>query len=214
MEGIQLLGLALFGSMAILSLVNLIIKWQRVTTAPSRRSYDVSNESQPPPKAVYEMLKILEEIGFVRLGEVAIDVLPLSKKVTWLLTKNKGMILAEVIKMEDKAACQFTTIFRDESILETSFPIGENIDKPNYRSRKNEVSLQAAFEQHMHHARAIHQQRGNPQAINSISDYLQREGRYRELYLHYKTNINSLWKDALYPVFFAAAAAFYVLVDV
>jgi hypothetical protein len=169
------------------------IRSTRVTTgAPTRRPRDASKEGHLPESAASQnVVAQLEKMGFTRMGETGETIPGHGEGFTWLLGNPDRTITVEVVDRQD-GLCQFTTVFEDQAVIETSYPIGEHINKPNYYSRKNTTGLPQTYKAHVEEAKALIPQHGRPKSTPSIAAILEWDEIYRERYVRYKiTNRNS-----------------------
>jgi hypothetical protein len=126
----------------------MIWPWIRaIRTRTDRRIEDVTGQAVQPPAPVADAVRQLEEMQFERVGESKIY-LPMGEVVSWYLLGHDGTIMAEVVEYRDTYAVAFTTVFDDESVVETSYFIGERFDTPTYVSdftRKSEFIVRSTF---------------------------------------------------------------------
>ena len=188
-------------AIAILALVLVIPSYYRstriVSNAPLVRPVDVSERGLlPTNKSAQEIIAQLNRIGFTRLGEISTTIPGMGEGITWLLANPSRTIVAEVVEIQD-GMLQFTTVFEDLATIETSFPNGEDITKPNYYARKNTTGLEPCFKAHVSEAKKLTEVHKRPRPIKSIEAYLKWDIIYRERYIQYKVKSDSALKSTL-----------------
>lgn len=174
-----------------------------VNEVEDRRDEDVTLENHQPTRNAALLINQLTELGFTRLGETRS---PLHQNpITWILSNPDHTDLVEVVDLQDKlpAMLQFTTVFANEAVLETMYPIGENKDFPQHRFRFNSVSVQSAYEQHTLDRFRLESQHGAPRSIRSLVEYLNWDMRYRELYGRNKLRGSEI-RSLMYSLFILA----------
>jgi hypothetical protein len=165
----------------------------RITSgAQTRRPQDASHVGHLPGSArTQQMITELNKMGFTRIGETTIDVPGNKDGITWLLGNPDRTITVEVVDMNN-GMCQFSTVFEDLAIIETSHPIGDNINKPNYYSRKNTQGLRPAYHAHVNEAKTLMGVHGRPKPIPTIAAHLEWDIIYRERYIKYKMTTHTM----------------------
>jgi hypothetical protein len=136
---------------------------------------DVSDEVRlyPMPEGIYAELG---KLGFERLGEIEVKVPARPLMTEWVFTNSEGTIQAGLIflnaKNTLKQMVQFSSNFAENNVVETSFPIGEDIETPSFRSALNHESVQAAYDIHRLEMGAFHRRYGQPNVLKTINEVL------------------------------------------
>ena len=155
-------------------------------SARTRLARDISRENPLPPAGAQKMIVELNALGFHRIGETATDMPGLKNSVTWWLANNKGSVAVEVVEIQNTPMLQFTTVFQDDAVLETIFPNGRNITKKNYYMRKHGHNIPSALQEHIKTAKNLAAKHGLPRTMPTLTDHLNWEPTYRELYINHK----------------------------
>ncbi|MBZ0320982.1 MAG: hypothetical protein K8L91_31495 [Anaerolineae bacterium] len=176
-----------------------------VNEAEDRRDEDVTLENYQPTRNAALLINQLAELGFTRLGETRSPLKGHKNPITWILSNPDHTDFAEVIDLQGKlpAMLQFTTVFANEAVLETAYPIGENKDFPQHRFRFNSVSVPSAYEQHSLDRFRLESQHGAPRPFRTMVEHLAWEGRYRELYGRNKLRGSEI-RSLMYSLFILA----------
>jgi hypothetical protein len=166
----------------------LIWPWIRVIrTRTDQRIEDMTAQAIRPPAPVADAIGQLQEMGFERVGESK-TYLWLGAAVTWYVVSREGAIMAEVVEYGEGYAASFTTMLGDESVVETSYPIGERVKTPVHVSDFTRISLQAAHDLHTGNVETFSGRRLSPSRhIDSMESVLLLEGVYREK--HYQRKL-------------------------
>ncbi len=209
----------------ILGMITLIALLQFATTlsilsnvggAKSRRPQDITAENRPPTPNAARLIAELNMMGFTRFGETLTIVPLMGKGVTWILVSPDKHDSAEVVDIGRgmPAMVQFSTVFLDEAVLETSHPIGEDQDFPLFRARYNTQSLAAAYQQHLTERAAMQIEHGSPRTYTNMLSYQEWDIRYRELHVRNRLGrpvlpsiLMSLWFVVLLALFAFIAIA-------
>lgn len=162
------------------------------TGAPYRKPRDVSHEQRSIPDTATDIAITLETLDFKRFGEVAVD-LPGKPDITeWVFTGPDKIIMAELLVIESDnfhtpfKFVQFVTICGDENWVETSYPVGDNIDIPGFRSTYSDQSLEHALQTHQRELNEFQKIHGTPRAIDGMQTYLHGSQVYRQKYVQLK----------------------------
>lgn len=145
---------------------------------PKRRPTDASHLNLEPPANSLASVDKLKSLGFHRLGEITLRMpLAMSPGPTWIFVNDMATILAEIVEISPGAF--FTTVFSDGSVVETGYPQGEDIATTDFLSQTVTTNIDNAYQQHLQSVDEFKEQHGEPQAINTIQDYLLWDGLYR-----------------------------------
>ena len=107
--------------------------------------------------------------------------------MAWHFNNSEKGIRAELI--EYQAAVEFTTHYDDNTIVETSYPIGENFNIGTYHCRFSRKSISDAYQIHQEQMRKVTAKNFRvPRPISSIDEFIMdyrihraRFGRYKFL---------------------------------
>jgi hypothetical protein len=153
--------------------------------AGKRRATDVSDPEAPLPPELKSHVSILSELGFSRLGEVKVA-LPGGQAVkSRIFLSEDGTVFAELAETQ-RGLVVFTTVFPDEAVMETGFPVGENIATRNFRSHTITKDLGRAYRHQLEQAEAFGKTHGAPRKVASMRDYLDWDAMYRRRYVKRK----------------------------
>lgn len=111
--------------------------------------------------------------GFNPLGllNVKIKISP-DRHPEWLYTNLEGTIWVEAIQLgpDQPAMVQYSTLFRDNAMIITRFPQGEQISTATYHSRFAAEDVDAAYGYHIQKVKEWRTVHGKPCVVNSVDD--------------------------------------------
>lgn len=142
---------------------------------------DVTDTDFFIPAPVQVAARELEELGFQRVTVIEVH-LPEHQAVSnvWYYINLEKDVSVELIEYGDKAAVQFTTWYDDDSVVETSYPIGENIDTNNFRSHFSKTGISDAYHLHREQMHKFAMKKFSiPIPINSLDKYTECEAKYQ-----------------------------------
>jgi hypothetical protein len=147
-------------------------------TVRNRRSEDASVEQIEPLAPAQPLVAALTGLGFRRLGEARTRLaLPGGTGIAWVLVDPEGTTQAEVVASPPLLA--LTSVYADEAVVETGYPLGEQIDTPSFRSHTVAGSVEAAYRHHLEQAADFGAAHGAPQRIASMAGYFRWDRSYR-----------------------------------
>ena len=203
---LELVGLAL----AILLLLRFVPPatraWRIYAGTKSRRLADSGPLEIMPPAPVATVLEQLRAIGFSRIGERYV-VLPGRGRVDeWTWTDETGSTYVSVVPSRYIGAlmCAYT-VFPDGTWLQTNFPRGETIDRPNYVARVVASSPADAIAAHRADVARLRGAHGAPRPVRTMADSLRMDAEYRSR--HGGTTLRRLTFNLMAPAFAAAGLA-------
>ena len=176
---------------ALFSVAQLLAAAWLYRGAPGRRPRNVSDERRPPPPQLAPLIGELVLLGFRRFGEVEVALPDLSalgpllgrtaSHTIWLLLDEPETTLVEVV--EPGAMFSLETWLTDDSVIQTTYPRGEDIDVPGLRATAVKSSPADAYE---HHRRMVdaRSSAAAPVGVHSMGDYLRHDASYRERFAH------------------------------
>lgn len=178
-----------------------------------RRDEDVSAENHQPSRKADALIGELIKLGFARLGEARSQLRGQQDNISFLLNSPEATDFVEVADLGGKlpAMLQFTSVFADEAVLETLYPLGANKDFPQHRIRVNSVSVKSAYDQHSLDRFRLESQHGAPRTFPTMAEYLAWDGRYRELYARNKLRgrkYNAIMEAAMVSTVWVLAGGF------
>ncbi len=174
--------ISLFLSFAVLFILGLHgVQLLLVTLgARKRRPIDISHLQLRPSDKLLTTVGILWKLGFERLGEARTKIGHQSLDA-WVFVSADKSIVAELTDLRPKAVA-FTTVYSDEAVVETSFPSGEKIETPYYRSHTITTSIEEAHSHQIKQSTEFGAKHGIPQKVETVKDYLYWDTVFREKY--------------------------------
>jgi len=156
--------------------------------AGQRRPRDVSHEQRAPSPGAAGLIAALVGLGFRRLGEVEMTLPDTStlgalrrrtaRHTAWVLLDGPETTMVEIVDVV--AMFSLETRLADDSIIQTTYPLGEDIDVPGLRSTAVETTPAEAYDHHRRMVDARASSAIGPVEAHSMGDYLRRDGSYRE----------------------------------
>lgn len=149
------------------------------------RDEDISHEKPHPTPFIAEIVEHLNTLGFVRLGEIRTPLARRTTTISWVFVSPDHSTIAEVVSLNRGKTnfIEFNTAFADNAFLQTTFPIGEDTDFPQLRTRYSRVSVLEAYQQHLKERSNMERAHGSAHSIGSISECLKWNAYFREHYL-------------------------------
>lgn len=145
-----------------------------------RRVEDASHRGVPVPPALQPVVSALITLGFRRLGEKHTPVKGVpGPHITWVFVDPEGTTEAEVVPFRKAAFLGMDTAYADDAVVETTYPAGEHIDEPCFRSHTVTSSVEAAYRHHLAQVADFAGAHGAPCRIDSMADSLRVEAMYR-----------------------------------
>ncbi len=110
--------------------------------AGKRRSEDISDPALPVAPELKYSIDALTKLGFSRLGEVQVKI-PGGRTAgsRIFISKNKK-VFAE---LTEGRIVLFASVFPDDAVVETGFPVGENIHSADFRSHTVTTDMEQAY---------------------------------------------------------------------
>jgi hypothetical protein len=149
-----------------------------------RQVVDVTSSEISMPEPVQYTVRMLDELGFQQFAITETHLPTLDTVgITWLLINAEKDVSAEVVEYKDRAAVQFTTWYNDDSLVETSYPIGENINTKTFRSHFTREGIAEAYLLHKDQMQQFTAQTFRvPAATRSFGVFAERERIYQLKY--------------------------------
>ncbi len=185
----DLIDVVIIGALLILILPSArsALRWARSMANPTaRRVEDISGYAPPMPDAVAEAARWLEAQGFRPLG-VSRTYMAGGEGLTWHLASADGTITAEVVPFGQRGMmAQLTTTLEDDSVVETSCPVGERIRTTGFRS-SFAPDLEKAYELHLREREEfLSHAVSAPRRVTTMEQVLQADHVYREKHFRRK----------------------------
>jgi hypothetical protein len=180
--------------------------WRIYAGTKTRRLADAGPLEIVPPGAVAAILEQLRAIGFSRIGERFV-VLPGRGRVDeWTWTDETGSTYVSVVPSRYIGAlmCAYT-VFPDGTWLQTNFPRGETIDRPNYVAHFVDSSPADAIAAHRADIERLRPAHGQPRPVRTMADSLRMDAEYRSR--HGGVTLRRLTFSVMGPAFGAAGLA-------
>lgn len=180
------------------------------------RIVDVTKSDIDIPMPVLAATLNLEELGFQQCAVSEVH-LPQHRVVgiTWHYINSERDINVELIKYKNKAAVQFTTWYNDDTVIETSYPIGENFGTKTYRRRFSRSSISDAYWIHREQMRKLTEKKFLvPKPIRSIGEYISDYQAYQTRFAPYKFLPGLLRGTGRFIAINVIAATFLLLVAI
>lgn len=171
----------------LIAATDLYLSWKLVwpwldsmRNAEKRRVEDVSGTLDPPPDAVGEVLGKLSRLGFTRLGEEKTYVGSLGEAVSWHMVDGTQTIAAEIAPYKKDAIAQFSTMLTDDTVVTTSYRIGESFSTPRYLAATCRTSIEDTLALHRTNLEAFLQRHpGTLRTVSGLADLMEIERIYR-----------------------------------
>ncbi|GAB4481360.1 MAG: hypothetical protein Kow00124_29050 [Anaerolineae bacterium] len=185
----DLIDLLIIGALLILILPSArsALRWARSMANPTaRRVEDISGYAPPMSEGIAEAVRWLETQGFRLLG-VSKTYIDRGEGLTWHLTSADGTITAEVVPFGQRGMmAQFTTTLEDDSVVETSCPVGERIRTATFRS-SFAPDLEKAYDLHLREREEfLRHALSAPRRVTTMEQVLRDDRVYREKHFRRK----------------------------
>ena len=183
MSGLAITILMLCLSYAILLYmgVNGFVGLQVSLGVRKRRGEDVTHLHLSPSPKLEPMLDTLSRLGFVRLGEIGLKVPWHSIQYERVFCSPDHSIIAEATEIMPNMV-QFSTTFHDGAVVETVYPMGENINTTDFVSHTITSNVETAYQHHCQLISESSKKHSDPVRMPTIAELLQWEIVYRERY--------------------------------
>lgn len=152
--------------------IHWVVIRQNIIAEVGRQYVDVSDQDLVMPQGKYNFEDQLLSLGFQKVGMTAQEN-PIEDEtmVGWLFHNDDATIVVEVAYAGIEIM-RFYSWFGDNFRVETSFPIGENLNTPQLVSRFTEESLADAYAIHLTNYQKYVAEYGRPHAIRTVEDAL------------------------------------------
>jgi hypothetical protein len=144
--------------------------------AKKRRSKDVSDQEYPIPPELSHAIGVLTKLKFKPLGGVQVPIPGGRIAGSRIFLSAKKTVFAE---LTDSNIVLFISVFPDDAVVETGFPVGERITTRDFRSHTITSGLEQAHQHHLGQIEAFGKTHGAPRKIKTMEEYLEWEAMYR-----------------------------------
>ncbi|MBN2084550.1 MAG: hypothetical protein JW748_04945 [Anaerolineales bacterium] len=144
--------------------------------AGGRRSQDISAQELPVPPELKHLVGALADLGFSRLGEVQVKIPGGQTALSRIYVSADKRIFAE---LTESRIVLFTSVFPDDTVVETGFPVGENFNTKVFRSHTVTTGIEQAHQHQLREIKAYRRPHGIPRKIETMEDYRAWEAMYR-----------------------------------
>lgn len=173
--------------------------------AKKRRPIDISHLETSPSNKLQSTIEKLSGLGFTRLGQVRVIISGNQSSDGWIFISSDKWTHAEVSEAITDLVV-FTTVYSDNAVVETSFPLGERIEAKNFRSRTITSDIEKAYLYHIQQIEDFIKLHGIPRNIENMRNYLYWDVMYRERYVWRKFSRN-FWISLVKVLAFGYAIA-------
>ena len=153
--------------------------------AKKRRTVDISDQLSPLQPEWKPAVDTLSTLGFSRLGEVQVKIPGGQTAKSRMFISADKKVFAELTETESNIVV-FTSVFPDDAVVETGFPVGENIETAGFRSHTITTDLEKACLHQVQQVEAFGKVHGVPRKINNMQEYLVWDAMYRKRYVSRK----------------------------
>lgn len=130
------------------------------------QSSNVTSKNIMMPTNIRPLWDSIRGLGFTRLCEISKEVQGAGAQFQRFFSSPDGRVTALII--DKSGMVGFLSFFGEETILQTTFPLGQNLDAPHYRSRFCEESVEIAYQFHLNEVLEFEQKYGKPLLIENI----------------------------------------------
>jgi hypothetical protein len=153
--------------------------------AKKRRPVNISHLQIPPSAKLQATITTLTNLGFYRLGEIRLRIVGVGSFESWIFISSDNLTHTGLTEAMANLVV-FETVYKDHAVVETGFPMGENIERPNFRSHTITVGIEDAYTHHVQQITEFIKAHGIPRRIENMNDYLYWDASYRKLYVRRK----------------------------
>ena len=153
--------------------------WQIYAGTRSRRLVDAGPLEIPPPDSVATRLQELGTLGFTRIGERSLVLPGRGVRYEWNVGDETGSTYVSAVPTTIGAIIVFYSSFEDGTWVQTMFPRGETIRRPNFFASSVAQSLPAALEAHRKQVGELRAAHGRVRPVRTMADTLRMDADYR-----------------------------------
>jgi hypothetical protein len=144
----------------------------------TRRMTDAGPDAIAPPAPVAEMAEELHGLGFRRLGERFLRLNGVLR-YEWLLTDDATTYISVVESRVVGALVACYSAFADGAWVQTNYPRGEVIERPDYVARFARTGVGDALVIHRKNIERLRPLHGDPRAVRTMADAQELDAEYR-----------------------------------
>lgn len=178
-----------------LSLANLILmmvfiwlaaeSFEMMQTQKHQRPDDISLEEPAPTPNVAYNIRQLQDLGFVRLGEIRQPISGQTKTIAWILVSGDHSDTAIVFDLQqgNQATVEFNTVFTNNAFLQTSYPVGVHRNFAQLHIQFSPISVAVAYQRHVNLRSRLELEHGFAWSVGTMSEFLGWDAYFREHHL-------------------------------
>jgi hypothetical protein len=154
--------------------------WQIYSGVRNRRLADAGPLEVPAPALVRERLDDLEALGFNRIGERFLRLPGSPIRYEWVVGEPSGetyVVVVPVATLSAIVACYSS--FEDSTWVQTNFPRGAVVDRPDFQASFVATSLAEALATHRATVARLSATHGAPRQIRTMADTLRMDADFR-----------------------------------
>jgi hypothetical protein len=155
--------------------------WRILAGVKERRLADAGPLEVPPPEPLAAPLAELRALGFHRIGERWLKLPGTPVRYEWVMGEPSGEVyvvaLPSIAMGGVFAACY--TSWDDGTWVQTSYPRGAVVERPQFHANFVATSLADALEAHRRTVDAYRAHLGQPRRILTMADTLRMDADYR-----------------------------------
>jgi hypothetical protein len=195
-----LAALALIGASVLISIGRYR---QIVATAPEIRPVDMSYLETPPPPAIRPVVDTLVRLGFRRVGEAgqaSASALPPKTPQIWYFVDQAGTTCAGVFAVGVRTYAIIYSWFGQEAVIVTAFPLGETINKPNFRFHAVSTSVEDTYRHHLEQLPDFEMRYGPPTRLDNMAEILSLDAVYNREFVRRRFQ-PTMWRSLSTSIF-------------
>ncbi len=149
-----------------------------VWSGPHGAISDASRLGIAPPADARPLMADLNALGFHHMGKTQVQTPFAQEPLTcWLFGHPGGAIFAELAGPLPMVS--LTTMFENETVVQTLYPVGEKVNAPDYVCRAIPGSLETAHRHHLRQVQELSARHGQPRLVKDMRHYLDVASIYR-----------------------------------
>ena len=165
--------------------IHLKQRWQHKPDTFALR--DVSDETRElSTHNALNYKRLIEELGFQRLGETENTDL-----INYIFVADDNPVVAVIRQQKEATDIFFETVFVDGLFVITGHNTVFNLDVPGLQRRTVDLSVDKAYNYHLHQVEKHRLRHGQPVQINTIEQTVHFEQEYRQRYLDLEIQVAS-----------------------
>jgi hypothetical protein len=154
--------------------------WRIYSGVRNRRLADAGPLEIPPPEPVAQRLAELGKLGFTRIGERFVQLPGLPIRYEWVVGEQSGMTYIVLVPSTlGGSLVGLYSSFEDSTWVQTNFPRGAIVERPNFTATFVDTSLEDALDRHRAQVARLVAAHGTPRSIRSMADTLRMDADFR-----------------------------------